>query len=194
MPIVTTVHDSQVLDPGVVPMAEHDISLDLFATPEGVVAVGGDLSVARLQLAYRSGIFPWFNAGEPPIAPNRLTPLLTDAYAAQHFGKPSPQAINSVAVHLLALHAVFKHEFNPAKVQWVRLRALQNKTTPRHERFHWLTPPDFTDCLTVADIAAAATAEARGSKTAVFVQQVYTYWSDLHHQVLAQWYETYISG
>ena len=134
------------------------------------------------------------NAGEPPIAPNRLTPLLTDAYAAQHFGKPSPQAINSVAVHLLALHAVFKHEFNPAKVQWVRLRALQNKTTPRHERFHWLTPPDFTDCLTVADIAAAATAEARGAKTAVFVQQVYTYWSDLHHQVLAQWYETYISG
>jgi leucyl/phenylalanyl-tRNA--protein transferase len=29
------------------------------ATAEGLVAVGGDLSVARLQLAYRSGIFPW---------------------------------------------------------------------------------------------------------------------------------------
>ena len=29
------------------------------ATPEGLVAVGGDLSVERLLLAYRSGIFPW---------------------------------------------------------------------------------------------------------------------------------------
>ena len=29
------------------------------ANSEGLVAVGGDLSVARLLLAYRSGIFPW---------------------------------------------------------------------------------------------------------------------------------------
>ena len=29
------------------------------ANPEGLVAVGGDLSVERLLLAYRSGIFPW---------------------------------------------------------------------------------------------------------------------------------------
>ena len=28
---------------------------------EGLVAVGGDLSVERLLLAYQSGIFPWFN-------------------------------------------------------------------------------------------------------------------------------------
>lgn len=29
------------------------------ATSEGLVAIGGDLSVSRLLLAYRSGIFPW---------------------------------------------------------------------------------------------------------------------------------------
>ena len=29
------------------------------ADNEGLVAVGGDLSVERLLLAYRSGIFPW---------------------------------------------------------------------------------------------------------------------------------------
>ncbi len=29
------------------------------ADPEGLVAVGGDLTVPRLLLAYRSGIFPW---------------------------------------------------------------------------------------------------------------------------------------
>jgi len=29
------------------------------ANPQGLVAIGGDLSVERLLLAYRSGIFPW---------------------------------------------------------------------------------------------------------------------------------------
>lgn len=35
------------------------------ASPEGVVAVGGDLRPERLLLAYRSGIFPWFEEGSP---------------------------------------------------------------------------------------------------------------------------------
>jgi leucyl/phenylalanyl-tRNA--protein transferase len=33
--------------------------------PNGLLAAGGDLSPARLLAAYRSGIFPWFNRGEP---------------------------------------------------------------------------------------------------------------------------------
>ena len=35
------------------------------ASIEGVLAIGGDLSVERLLLAYRNGIFPWFNEDEP---------------------------------------------------------------------------------------------------------------------------------
>jgi leucyl/phenylalanyl-tRNA--protein transferase len=35
------------------------------ASEEGILAIGGDLSVARLLLAYRSGIFPWFETDEP---------------------------------------------------------------------------------------------------------------------------------
>lgn len=31
------------------------------AEPDGLLAIGGDLSIERLLLAYRSGIFPWFN-------------------------------------------------------------------------------------------------------------------------------------
>ncbi len=34
---------------------------------DGIVAIGGDLSVERLMLAYRSGIFPWYNEGEPIV-------------------------------------------------------------------------------------------------------------------------------
>ena len=33
--------------------------------PNGLIAIGGDLSSRRLINAYRSGIFPWFNEGEP---------------------------------------------------------------------------------------------------------------------------------
>ncbi|MFN3587130.1 MAG: leucyl/phenylalanyl-tRNA--protein transferase [Moraxellaceae bacterium] len=33
--------------------------------PNGLLAVGGDLSPARLLAAYRQGIFPWFSAGDP---------------------------------------------------------------------------------------------------------------------------------
>lgn len=32
---------------------------------DGLLAIGGDLSLERLLLAYSSGIFPWFSDGEP---------------------------------------------------------------------------------------------------------------------------------
>lgn len=37
------------------------------ANNDGLLAIGGDLSEERLILAYKSGIFPWFNQGEPII-------------------------------------------------------------------------------------------------------------------------------
>ena len=33
--------------------------------PDGLLAIGGDLSVARLLEAYRQGIFPWYGQGQP---------------------------------------------------------------------------------------------------------------------------------
>ena len=35
------------------------------AMEDGLLAIGGDISVARLLLAYRSGIFPWYNDDTP---------------------------------------------------------------------------------------------------------------------------------
>lgn len=37
------------------------------ADPDGLLAIGGDLSPQRLLLAYSSGLFPWFNEGQPPL-------------------------------------------------------------------------------------------------------------------------------
>lgn len=35
------------------------------AEPDGLLAIGGDLSRERLILAYQHGIFPWFSEGDP---------------------------------------------------------------------------------------------------------------------------------
>jgi leucyl/phenylalanyl-tRNA--protein transferase len=37
------------------------------ADADGLVAIGGDLSLSRLLLAYESGIFPWYDEGMPPL-------------------------------------------------------------------------------------------------------------------------------
>ena len=47
---------------------------------DGLLAVGGDLSPARLVLAYSSGIFPWYSAGQPILwhSPDPRMVLLPD--------------------------------------------------------------------------------------------------------------------
>ncbi len=37
------------------------------AGEEGILAVGGDLSISRLLLAYKIGLYPWFNPEDPII-------------------------------------------------------------------------------------------------------------------------------
>ena len=50
------------------------------AEPDGLLAVGGDLSVERLLLAYRNGIFPWYSEDEPILwyAPHERFVLYPD--------------------------------------------------------------------------------------------------------------------
>ncbi|MGO4892463.1 leucyl/phenylalanyl-tRNA--protein transferase [Flavobacterium sp. W21_SRS_FM6] len=47
--------------------------------PNGLLAFGGDLSVARLTTAYAKGIFPWYSPGEPILwwspTPRGILPL-----------------------------------------------------------------------------------------------------------------------
>lgn len=52
------------ISPGDPPDAFPDISRAM-REPDGLLAAGGDLSRARLLAAYRLGIFPWFDAGQP---------------------------------------------------------------------------------------------------------------------------------
>ncbi len=50
------------------------------ANDDGLLAIGGDLTVERLIKAYSSGIFPWFNEGSPILwwCPNPRCVLFID--------------------------------------------------------------------------------------------------------------------
>ncbi len=56
------------------------------AEPEGLLAMGGDLRVSRLLLAYRSGIFPWYAEGEPILwwSPDPRLVLFPDRFHVPH--------------------------------------------------------------------------------------------------------------
>ncbi len=55
-----------------------------YATKDGLLALGGDLSPERLLLAYRNGIFPWYNPGEPILwwSPDPRCVLLPNEFHA----------------------------------------------------------------------------------------------------------------
>ncbi len=51
-----------------------------YATKEGIIALGGDLSWERLLYAYKNGIFPWFSKDDPIVwyCPSKRMVLFPD--------------------------------------------------------------------------------------------------------------------
>ncbi len=70
--------------------------------------------------------------------------LTVDAYAAQHPGTPSPQAIQSVTVHLVGLYIVFRLGRTPQQARKTIQRAVQHK-----KDFVWLDPPESLGAMTI---------------------------------------------
>ena len=68
------------LDPENPDIAFPDVELAL-KEPDGLLAIGGDLSCARLLNAYANGIFPWYGPGQPILwwSPDPRLILLPDA-------------------------------------------------------------------------------------------------------------------
>ena len=66
------------------------------AREDGLLAVGGDLSVPRLLLAYQQGIFPWYSPGEPILwwSPNpRLVLIPEEFHLARRLARTIRQQI-----------------------------------------------------------------------------------------------------
>lgn len=54
--------------------------------PDGLLAIGGDLSVERLKTAYQKGIFPWYSKGQPVLwwSPDPRMVLVPDEIKVSH--------------------------------------------------------------------------------------------------------------
>ena len=67
--------------------------------PNGLLALGGDLSPARLLMAYQRGIFPWFSPGDPILwwSPDPRAVLFPEAFhlsrSMKRFHRQSPYSV-----------------------------------------------------------------------------------------------------
>jgi leucyl/phenylalanyl-tRNA--protein transferase len=70
------------------------------AEPDGLIAVGGDLSPERIMEAYRSGIFPWYSEGDPILwwTPSpRLILFPEEFYISRRLARTIRQNVFSVS-------------------------------------------------------------------------------------------------
>lgn len=70
-----------LLDPDKIQFPALELALE---EPNGLLAVGGDLSPQRLLTAYRLGIFPWYEADQPILwwSPNPRAVIFPERYRA----------------------------------------------------------------------------------------------------------------
>ena len=111
------------------------------------------------------------------MAVHRLT---VDAYAAQHPGRPSPQAIRSVGAHLIALHAVIERGLPHRAALHLIRRSVETL------RFEWLEPPAERGRVRVTDVLAARTPDEHGERVRRWARSVWDAWSP-HHARVATW-------
>jgi Family of unknown function (DUF5946) len=106
--------------------------------------------------------------------------LTTDTYAVQHPGRPSPQSIQSVCVHLMSLCIVVERGLAPAYAT----RVMDAATRTKH-RFHWLAPPPSLGAVTVADVAEAAAAQY-ADRVREWAESAWAAWAE-HHATIRRW-------
>jgi hypothetical protein len=137
-----------------------------------------------------SDLFTQCRIPEPAAAiPTRtdagLDVLVGNAYAVQHHGDASPQAIQSVAVHLLDLHAVITGR--TMRLGWAIGRALRVKGV-----FHKLTPPAMGSALTIRHLFPGGGVITPATRSQ-YVVSVYEAWMSLHRITVERWYERYVA-
>ena len=108
-----------------------------------------------------------------------------DAYGVQHHGEDSPQAIQSVALHLLSLHGAIAHR---ADGLWVKERALR-----KHGVFHKLSPPTLGFALTIRHLFPSEGLD-RVVTRSEYAQSVYDAWVALHRTTVESWYRSYVAA
>ena len=113
-----------------------------------------------------------------------LDSVFGDAFGVQHHGEDSPQAIQSVAGHLLNIHGIISGQ--TTQHGWALARALRIKGV-----FHKLPPPPLGSALTIRHLFPGDGVVTPITRTQ-YVLSVYEAWMSLHRSTVEQWYERYV--
>jgi hypothetical protein len=131
-------------------------------------------------------------AGDPPMAASGSGALLVDAYASQHPGDSSPQATQSVAVHLIVLEGILGNGVRQEDAIRMRIAAVEygrnNNGYPKLE-----PEPKMWD-LSLQDVVGAPDAGARGEIAARYVETVWSSWRESHGETIVNSYRRVWSG
>ena len=113
----------------------------------------------------------------PPV--HRLT---VDAYAVQHPGRPTPQTIQSVTVHLMSLCLVIERGWDFARATEMMRRAIGRFKGD----FVWLERPASFGEITVLDVARARDFADHVERVEQWAHSVWRAWSE-HHGAIHHW-------
>jgi hypothetical protein len=116
-----------------------------------------------------------------PLLFEQVHRLTVDAYAVQHPGQPSPQSIQSVALHLISLCLLFEHGATPQEAT-----AAIGAGTKTKSRYVWLSPPASLGTLTVAYVQPATEAQAHAESVRRWASAAWSAWST-HHATVRSW-------
>jgi hypothetical protein len=111
----------------------------------------------------------------------RVHRFTVDAYAVQHPGSPSPQGIQSVAVHLMSLCTLIE---GGSTTTWAR--EIIREAVRIKGRFVWLQPPPSMGPVTVADVWGAKGAAEHEKAVMAWARSAWESWSP-HHATIRTW-------
>lgn len=115
----------------------------------------------------------------------RVHGLTVDSYCAQHPGEPSPQAIRSVAVHLVGLYLYLERGLPPGELYATRQR-VASLAKEGKEDVAWLDPPASLGDITVLYVRDAKYPDEHAERVREWARSVWEAWSP-YHETVRRW-------
>jgi len=107
--------------------------------------------------------------------------MTVDAYALQHPGDGSPQAIQSVNIHLISTTLIFGHKAT-SEMALDAMRKISRVSKTDTDLFKWLTPPANLGAITVSDIVYLTELDDHLTHIEAWARCAWQAWSK-HHNV-----------
>jgi len=107
--------------------------------------------------------------------------LTVDTFAAQHPGVDTPQARNSVGIHLSRLLLILERSWPIERANDAMLAI-----TAKKMRYPWLTPPASMGDFTVKQVLAARDAVEHLNAVEQWAESVWQAWAG-HHATVREW-------